>query len=401
MLPERTMDDNLWCIQPPPLPAELERIMAELGVGVRLATLLFHRGVRAGNARRYLHPELVPVPMHHLDEAVARLAQALQKRQRILIHGDYDADGVTGTAVLLLGLGALGAEVRHHIPNRLTDGYGLKTATVQRYSGQCELMLTVDCGITSVEPVEAAKAAGLEVIVTDHHTPDLALPQCLVVSPKVGRDAPSPLAGVGVAYHLLWVLHRSLGLEDPTELLDLVALGTIADVADLGGDNRPLVRRGLEVLQHSTRPGIVAMRRQSRLDQVDTQGVAFRLAPRINAAGRLGEADKALELLTTPSLQRAQELSLYLEARNQLRQRLQEEIHQQARQQVRSSTRAIVVSDPSWHHGVIGIVAAKLLEEFYRPVFIIGGERGSARSTPGISAVEAVRYASQYLKGFG
>ena len=366
--------------------------------------MLWSRGLR-DDAAAQLSPPLRPSAIPTLEEAAERLELALREKRRILIHGDYDADGVSGTAVLLLGLRALGANVSAFIPNRLHDGYGVHPGRVEEHAQACDLFITVDCGITNLLEIEQLQGNGIEVIVTDHHQPGDELPDCLVVHPSLSPTAGhgvAELTGAGVAYHLLWTLHRRLGLEEPLEYSDIATIGTVADVAPLLGENRALVRAGLERLNSSKWPGLRTSVALSGIrEKVTARDVAFVLAPRLNAAGRLGEADKALELLTTASERRARELAAYLDARNQDRRKIQDEMFAEALNKVDAEAPALVLDDDGWHPGVMGIVASKLVERFYRPVFIVAAGKGSVRSTPGISAVKGLRAAAPHLQRFG
>ncbi|HEX7002928.1 MAG TPA: single-stranded-DNA-specific exonuclease RecJ [Trueperaceae bacterium] len=393
-----------WLVRPPAPPDQVERLVRELGVPPLLASMLWHRGIREGAAEQ-LSPPLRPSAITTLERAAERLELALRQRRRILIHGDYDADGVSGTAVLLLGLRSLGANVSAFIPNRLTDGYGVHPERVEEHAEACDLFITVDCGITNLAEVARLRELGVEVIVTDHHQPGDELPDCLVVHPSLapGR-APgvAELTGAGVAYHLLWTLHRRLGLEDPLEYTDIATIGTVADVAPLLGENRALVKAGLERIASSNWAGLRSSVAMSGIrDRVTARDVAFVLAPRLNAAGRLGEADKALELLTTGSERRARELASYLDARNQDRRKIQDRMYAEALEKVDGDAPALVLDEDGWHPGVMGIVASKLLERFYKPVYIVAAGKGSVRSTPGISAVQGLRSAARFLKRFG
>jgi single-stranded-DNA-specific exonuclease len=384
--------------------------MRTLGVPPLLAATLWSRGFREPDDLEQLDPPLRPSTIPTLDAAAERLARALERGERILVHGDYDADGITGSAVLVLGLRALGGRVEAFLPNRLTHGYGVHADLVEQHAARADLFVTVDCGIANLAEVEALRAAGTDVIVTDHHTPGERLPDALIVHPRLAQDgvtmrhAPPPVepTGSGVAYHLLWRLHRRLGLEDPTTLLDVATIGTIADVAPLLGENRALVRAGLERLAASAWPGVRAMVAQSRVRGAPTaRDVAFALAPRLNAAGRLGEPEKGLALLVSGSERSARELAVYLDARNEERRRIQDEMFEEAVTRVDPGAPAIVVGDDGWHPGVMGIVASKLLERFHRPVFIMARGQGSVRSTPGLSAVGALRDVRDELLRFG
>ncbi|HRP47500.1 MAG TPA: DHH family phosphoesterase, partial [Trueperaceae bacterium] len=393
-----------WSVRPPAPPSAVAALSRALQVPPALAALLWSRGLR-DEAPDHLAPALALSPNPALVEAAKRLAAAVRSGKRILVHGDYDADGISGTAVLYLGLQELGADVAAFIPDRLTDGYGVAMQRVPEHIARADLFITVDCGVTNLSEIAALQAAGVEVIVTDHHTPGGALPDCLVVHPGLSpaaRHGLPELTGAGVAFHLLWALHTELGKEAPLEYADLATIGTIADVAPLLGENRALIREGLARLADSRWPGLRASVAQARLSApIDARSVAFVLAPRLNAAGRLGEADIGLELLTTRSERRAAELAIYLDARNGERRQIQDAMYESALLKADPEAPAIVLEDPSWHPGVMGIVASKLLERYYLPVFIAAAGKGSVRSTPGISAVEGLRAAAPHLLRFG
>lgn len=393
-----------WSVRPPAPPAAVAALSRALQVPPALAAILWARGLR-DEAADHLSPPLILSPNPALREAARRLARAVRRGERVLVHGDYDADGISGTAVLYLGLQELGAQVATFIPDRLTDGYGISAARVPEHAARADLFVTVDCGVTNLREIAALQAAGVEVIVTDHHTPGEALPPCLVVhpglSPAARRGLPE-LTGAGVAFHLLWALHDELGLEPPLDYADLATIGTIADVAPLLGENRALIREGLARLADSRWPGLRASVSQARLTPpIDARSVAFVLAPRLNAAGRLGEAEVGLELLVTRSERRAAELAVYLDARNLERRKIQDEMYESALAKADASAPALVLEDAAWHPGVMGIVASKLLERFYLPVYIAADGKGSVRSTPGISAVEGLRAAAPHLLRYG
>lgn len=378
--------------------------MQELGIGPVLASVVWSRGLRT-DVPASLDPPLELSDIATLEGAAARLEKAIRGRERILVHGDYDADGISGTAVLVLGLRELGASVEAFLPNRLTDGYGIHPDRVPEHAERADLFVSVDCGISNVDEVARLTRAGVDVIITDHHTPGDALPDCLVVhpghSPTAAPGKPE-LTGAGVAFHLLWALRNRMRLEPPYDYADIATLGTIADVAPLLGENRALIREGLGRMNDSRWPGIRAAVAQSSIRAaVTARDVAFVLAPRLNAAGRLGEADKGLELLITASERRARELAAYLDARNDDRRRIQDDMFVAAMERVDLDAPAIVVGDDDWHPGVMGIVASKILERVYRPVFIHAKGKGSVRSTPGISAVGALRAAAPHLERFG
>ena len=393
-----------WRVREPAPPAAVERLSAALRVHPQLAAVLWARGLR-DDVAAHLDPALAPTAIPDLPAAAERLIDAIERGRRIRIHGDYDADGICGTAVLTLGLRALGAQVTPFIPHRIRDGYGIHPDRVAEHAAATDLLVTVDCGITNLAEIAALQAAGVEVIVSDHHTPGERQPDALVVHPKrspLARHGLPELTGAGVAYHLLWAVHRRLGLPDPVEFADLATIGTIADVAPLLGENRALVRLGLERLADSAWPGVRATLALARLRQAPTaRDVAFGLAPRLNAAGRLGEADLALELLSVADEKRALAIATRLDDHNRERRRIQDAMLQSALPKVDPEAPAIVIADDAWHPGVMGLVASALVERYYRPVFIVAGGKGSVRSTPGISAVGGLAAASEHLRRWG
>ncbi|MDO4263589.1 MAG: DHHA1 domain-containing protein [Deinococcus sp.] len=385
--------------RPAPLPA-LEGIMARYGLSAPAAQWVYGRGLRP----ELLTPEHRLTPNPGLHEAARRLVQAIRAGKRIRIHGDYDADGVTATATLVLGLQALEADVHGFIPHRLEEGYGIHPSKLDEHAASCDLLVTVDCGVSNREEVAGLLERGVEVMVTDHHAPPPTFPDCLVVHPELtaGYDpALHNLTGAGVAYHLLWAVHSELGLPEPRAYSALATLGTVADVAPLTGENRALVGVGLAALPGTDLPGLRALLDLGRVTHPSARDVAFVLAPRINAAGRMGEADRALELLTTSSPQQAAALAQYLEVRNGERRELQDRMYREALELADPSERALLVTRPDWHPGVMGIVASKLVEQFYRPVYIVAQGKGSVRSTPGISAVGGLRYSHDLLLRYG
>ena len=393
-----------WRVREPAPPAAVLRLSTALRVHPQLAAVLWARGLR-DDVAEHLDPALAPTAIPDLPAAAERLIDAIERGRRIRIHGDYDADGICGTAVLTVGLRALGAKVTPFIPHRIRDGYGIHPDRVAEHAAATDLLVTVDCGITNLAEIAALQAAGVEVIVSDHHTPGERQPDALVVHPKrspLARRGLPELTGAGVAYHLLWAVHRRLGLPDPVEFADLATIGTIADVAPLLGENRALVRLGLERLADSAWPGVRATLALARLRQAPTaRDVAFGLAPRLNAAGRLGEADLALELLTIADEKRALGIATRLDDHNRERRRIQDAMLESALPKVDPEAPAIVIADDAWHPGVMGLVASALVERFYRPVFIVAGGKGSVRSTPGISAVAGLAAASEHLRRWG
>ena len=345
--------------------------------------------------------------------AVERLRAAVDRGERICVHGDYDVDGICATALATLALRELGAEVVWHLPSRFEEGYGVSAATIARLAEEgVKLILTVDCGITAVAEVEAARRLGVDMIVTDHHRPGEALPDCPIVATRPS-DYPFPdLCGTGVVVKLAQAL---LGADHPAiaRHADLVALATIADVVPLVDENRALATSGLRGLSRTQKPGLRALMRVAGVDPatVDATAVAFRLAPRLNAAGRLGRPDVALHLVLTQDAREADLLANELETLNRDRQAVEDRILREAVATVAAwspeerSRRAYVVWGEGWHEGVIGIVASRLVERFGRPVVLIAGEgdrwKGSGRSVPSFDLHAGLAACADRLERFG
>jgi len=382
------------------------------------AACLIQRGVStAEEAHFFLKGRLTeladPFAMAGMAEVVHRLAHAVSAGESLLIYGDYDADGVTSVALLTQALQKLGVAVEYYIPSRLGDGYGLHGQILTQFAaGGGRLVLTVDCGINSFEEMDLAKQLALDLIVTDHHEPFPGPRSAYAVLNPKQPDCSYPernLAGVGVAWTLVRALYSHLGVPfaEAAELLDLVAVGSIADVVPLLGENRILVKAGLEKLAKGNRPGLAALARLCGKGEakLTAQQVAFGIAPRLNAPGRLGDALPALQaLLASPA--EAERLALDLDEKNRLRQQVEKDILEKARQQaVACEDPALVLWDQEWHPGVIGIVAGRLAAEFGKPAALIAldGEegRGSIRSVPGCNLVEALQLCAKRLIRFG
>jgi single-stranded-DNA-specific exonuclease len=392
-------------------------LAAELGVSETTARVLARRGLGdATTARRFLEgapPRHDPFLLGDMASAREAIQRAVARGRRICVHGDYDADGICATALAVLILRELGADVIWHLPSRFEEGYGVQSDTLARLGSEgCGLVLTVDCGVTAVEEIAAARAQGLEVVVTDHHRPGGRLPDCPLVVTRPS-DYPFPeLCGTGVVFKLGQAL---LG-EDSEALaahLDLVALATIADVVPLLDENRAFVLAGLGRLARTQKPGLKALMRASRVDpaSLDESDVAFRLSPRINAAGRLCRPESALELLLSEDDETAIPLAGKLEELNRERQAVEDRILREALARVDDWTdseqrrRAYVIADEEWHQGVIGIVASRLVERFHRPVVLIaGGEhewKGSGRSISAFDLHSGLAACSEHLMRFG
>jgi single-stranded-DNA-specific exonuclease len=377
------------------------QLQDDLRLPLALCRLLAVRGFGASDeAKTYLRPRLdqlhAPHTLMDLDRAVARLVTALREQETILVHGDYDVDGICSTTLMVRTIRTLGGKVVPFIPNRMTDGYDLTAAGVRaaREHG-ATLELTCDCGTSALAPIAELQASGIDVIVSDHHLPGGPLPAAFAVLNPKRPGCPSPdkdLAAVGVAFKLALALTRAVGGNENAvyKLLDLVALATIADVAPLRGENRIFVRYGLRLLNDPERPGIRAMVRAAGLEgKALTSGrVGFVLAPRLNAAGRLGSALRGVELLMATTEAEANPIARELEELNARRQEIDRATLARAREMVLAmdlpSTFGIVVAEQGWHPGVIGIVASRLVEEFGRPTVLVALEgaegKGSGRS---------------------
>lgn len=387
-----------------------------------LARLLFNRGVRtAVDAEAYLRPDVFqtssPLAFSDAPRAIARIKQAIEQAEQITVYGDYDVDGITATSVMLTVLRELGARVDFYIPNRASEGYGLnlKAVSVLASKHRSKLIITCDCGISNFAEINFAKSLGVEAIVLDHHAlPDMAPPAVAIMHPKhLADDHPLfDLSGVGVAYKLAEALLHDCGKPELIDdLLDLVTLGLIADMVPLVRENRYLVQVGMQKLANSQRPGIKALLELAGHKE-GTDLVGFGLAPRLNAAGRLSDATTAVELLTTDDETRAQEIARSLELENARRQDLCEQVFFEADKKVQqtcnlSIDRAIAIYGEGWHHGVVGIVAARLVEKYSVPVFIAEmdeGEnviKGSARGVPAIDLHSVLKVNEQLAQKWG
>lgn len=401
-------------------------LASQLQIKPIIAEILINRGVdTVEKGQKFLFATLEdlasPWELSDLKEAVARILQALELKEHILVYGDYDVDGITGTALLTSVLKQMGGDVSYYIPHRFQEGYGLNKKAIERAKKEAhvDLIITVDCGIASRLEVDFGRELGLDFIITDHHEPgDLVPTGVPVINPKIqGTSEVRDLAGVGVAFKLAQALCEAKGL--PThhgiycgDNLDLVTLGTIADVVPLLGENRILVKYGLPLLRESQRPGIKALIEVSGLTGKDltTGQVAFALAPRINAAGRLGNATSAVELLLTTSEQKAWELAKKLHGENEKRQLIETQIYNEVCEKIEkeidlTKEKVIVLASPLWHAGVIGIVASKITERYHRPTILLTVEgeeaRGSGRSIPGFNLFKALEECQQILVRYG
>ncbi len=420
--------DKKWLI-PPGLDAQeneaIERLAAEVKAPRLIAELLNRRGLKnEAEIRDFFKPDLAhlhdPYLFEDMDKAVTRILKALEDKELITIYGDYDVDGTTSTALLYLGLKRIGARIDFYIPHRMIDGYGLSLGSLdQLRENGSSLIISVDCGVNALEEINAIKDLGMEIIITDHHNPKDELPPALaIINPKL-PDCRYPfehLAGVGVAYKLLMAIYQRLGIdarENVLKYMDLVAVGTIADIVPLVGENRIFASIGLQHLIEKKNLGLNALIQISGLNHktLDTTDIVFGIAPRINAAGRMGSAAMAVELLISTDESNSSELAEMIERDNSLRQQEDQKTFYEACEIIEkkyknmAQTPCMVVSSDDWHQGVIGIVASKLVEKYYRPVIMIsfkdGFGSGSGRSVADFNLFAALQHTEHNLHSFG
>ena len=399
-----------------------------------VAQLLVCRGIRdPDQARRFLDPKLSalrePELLPGCSAAAERIHRALRQGRRIVVYGDYDVDGITGTALLCQCLKLLGGNTGYYVPHRIDEGYGLNPEAIRRLAGEkAEIIVSVDCGIGSLAEAAVARECGVELIVTDHHEPGPQLPQAAAIVHPGLPGQPYPfrgLSGSGVAFKLAWaVCQQASGAKRVgqamkdylVQALGLAALGTVADVVPLVDENRILVRHGLATIQEKPSLGLATLLQVAGLAEkrkIDAEDVGFTLGPRLNAAGRLGQAQLAVELLLTDRPERADELARYVDGLNGSRQKLENSIYLAANKQAKEqfdpeNDAAMVLADHGWHAGVIGIVAGRLAEKYHRPVVLIAWDalgvkpgHGSARSVPGFNLHAALESCAEHLLSHG
>jgi single-stranded-DNA-specific exonuclease len=411
-----------WVLHPNHSPEAAAALAGALGAPLAMAHALVNRRVgREDAARRFLDPVLEdlhdPGEMRDLEAAAERILAAIERGERILVQGDYDVDGITSTFLLYSALEELGSRVEYRIPHRIKDGYGLTVEAIDEAKRRgCSLVVTVDCGITASEAIEHARSLGIDTVVTDHHEPPAVLPNAVAIVNPLRPGCPYPfksLAGVGVTFKLVERLLRGRGgLDRARRYLDVVALGTIADVVPLVGENRVLARLGLDRLNQEPRLGLRALIAVSALrgKRITSGHVAFVLAPRINAAGRMGNAEQGLRLLLARDQEEADTIARSLEEDNLQRRKHDEKVLEEAVRKVQDELSypdcsSILLWSDSWHPGVIGIVASRLVERFQRPTVLVAidGERGrgSGRSLPGLDLTRLLDGCSDLLLAHG
>ena len=402
----------------------------QLKISPLVARILVLRGYAdAASGKRYLSSSLredlpSPFQMTDMEPAVWRVIEAIKNNQQIGIWGDYDVDGTTGASVLVSFLREIGVEPIYYVPHRIEEGYGLNVAGLRLLKERgVDLVITVDCGISNAKEVEAARGFGLDIVVVDHHEPPPELPPAIAVINPHRKDCPFPdkgLCAAGLAFYLVIGLRAKLrdtgwfdgAIPDVRRYLDIVTLGTIADMVPLRGVNRTLIRRGLAELSCSTRPGVMALKQVSSIPagEVSAGQVGFRLGPRINAAGRVDYGIKVIELLTTDSDEVALRIARELDAHNSERREVETAVLKQALESAEAAIdsgrrHSLVLAGEGWHAGVLGIVASRIVEKYYRPTVVIGFNgtegKGSARSIRGFHLVEGFRRCAEHLEKFG
>ena len=401
----------------PPVPAG--HPVCNCGFSPLLVQLMYNRGLTdpaqiesfiTSDSKLSGDPLLLP----DIHQGINRIYQGLLSGEKIAVYGDFDVDGITGTAVLVQGLQALGGNITPYIPHRIREGHGLNSDALDYLKNEgMSLVITVDCGVTGISQVKRAKRQGLDIVITDHHTPLGELPDAIAVVDPKRDDSKYPfneLAGVGVAFKFLEALYNGMGKEKEVEnYLDLVALGTVADMMPLLGENRYLVKQGLKVLNTNRRPGIreISALAGINADTIGAEEISWSLAPRLNAAGRLQHALTSYKLMVTESTEEALELSTVLEEQNAERQKMTGRSLAKAKEQVlaKGISPILIASDPDYPPGIIGLVAGRLSEEFYRPAIVIKvGEKssnGSCRSIPEFNIINALNECHELMSDFG
>ena len=400
---------------------KVEKLKEKYKINNLLATILVNRGITSEEKiRQFLEPTRQdfydPYLMKDMEIAVERIVKAIENQEKVIIYGDYDVDGITSTTVLKKFLKDLGLEVSYYIPNRLNEGYGLNKTAVEKIVNEgYSLMITVDCGITGIEEIDYANSLGLEVIVTDHHEPVEELPKALAVIDNKRKDSTYPfrdLAGVGVAFKLCQALGMRLGLKEESYLkyLDIVCVGTISDIVPLVDENRVITKLGLMLVKQTRNMGLKSIINSSGYTKIDSNTISFGVAPRINACGRMGKAEEALELLLSNDIYKVNELTKRLNEHNKERQEIEKGIFESAVEKIEKEhldeNRTIVVGGSGWHHGVIGIVSSKITDMYFKPSILLSFEedgtgKGSGRSIPGFDLHDALMKCQDSLEKFG
>lgn len=400
---------------------KVEELCNKYHLNKLLATILANRNiVKEEEIRLFLKPTRNdfhdPYLITDMEKAINRIVEAIEKQQKVTIYGDYDVDGITSITVLKSFLKDRGLEVSQYIPNRLDEGYGLnKNAIDKIHDNGCQLMITVDCGISAIDEIDYANTLGIETIVTDHHEPGNDLPNALAVIDNKRKDSTYPfreLAGVGVVFKVIQALGIKLGLKEEAYLkyLDIVCIGTISDIVPLVDENRVIAKLGLLLIKQTQNIGLRSIIQSSGYTKIDSNSISFGIAPRINACGRMGKAEDALALFLSKNIHQVSELTTKLNDYNRLRQDTEKKIFESAIQEIQEKgldkNTAIIVGGHNWHHGVIGIVSSKITEMYFKPSVLLSFEEdgrgtGSGRSIPGFDLHEALSKCTDTIEKFG
>lgn len=400
---------------------KIEEISKKYGLNKLLATILVNRNiVEEEQIRLFLEPTRAdfhnPFLIKDMEKAVERVIQAIEKKQKVTIFGDYDVDGITSITVLKSFLKDRGLETEFYIPNRLNEGYGLNKAAIDKIKANgCELMITVDCGISGIEEINHANSLGIETIVTDHHEAGNELPQAFAVIDNKRKDSQYPfreLAGVGVVFKFIQAIGIKLELKEESYLkyLDIVCVGTISDIVPLIDENRVIAKLGLMLMNQTRNIGLKSIIQSSGYKKIDSSSISFGVAPRINACGRMGKAEEALELLLSTDIYKVNELTEQLNYHNKIRQETEKNIFESAVKQIEEKNldqnKTIIVGGENWHHGVIGIVSSKITEMYFKPSILLSFEeegigKGSGRSIPGFDLHHALMQCTDTIEKFG
>lgn len=400
---------------------EVKKVKSKYQLNELLATILVNRNIiKEDDIRLFLNPTrddfYDPFLITDMKIAIERIIEAIEKGQKVTIYGDYDVDGITSITVLRSFLKDVGLEASSYIPNRLDEGYGLNKDAIDtiKQSG-CDLMITVDCGISAMDEIEYANSLGIETIVTDHHEPGNELPKAYAVIDNKRKDSKYPfrdLAGVGVVFKLIQALGIRMGLKEESYLkyLDIVCIGTISDIVPLVDENRVIAKLGMMLVKQTKNIGLKSIIHSSGYTKIDSNTISFGVAPRINACGRMGKAEEALELFLSANINEVNDLTKKLNEHNRERQETEKAIFESAIEKIErehlNDNKAIVVGGKNWHHGVIGIVSSKITDMYFKPSILLSFEedgmgKGSGRSIPGFDLHDALMKCSDTVEKFG
>ena len=399
---------------------KVQELIDKYNLNLLLATILVNRNIlETENLEKFLKPTRNdfhdPFLMPDMEIAVERILKAIENKEKIIIYGDYDADGITSITVLKSFFKDIGVDVFSYIPNRLEEGYGLNKPAVKKIvDDKYNLMITVDCGISAIEEIDYANSLGIETIVTDHHEVGEKLPNALAIVDAKRKDNMYPcrdLAGVGVVFKLIQALSIKLNLKEESYLkyLDIVCIGTISDIVPLVDENRVIAKLGLMLVNQTKNLGLKSLLMSSGYKKIDSTTISFGVAPRINACGRMGHAEEALKLFLSNNLNEVQELTKKLNDYNVKRQDIEKRIYEEAVKQIEernlNKNNTIIVAGENWHHGVIGIVASKITEMYFKPSILLCNEgnesKGSGRSIPGFDLHDALMKCLDHIEKFG